>query len=522
MIKKFISYFKKNKNIILLSIFILLFSFVVRVGYSVSHTTFSQDVARDLLIVENYQQKGQILISYGPKASVGDFYLPPFYYQLHLFLSTLSDNMPTIMQWAITLVESFTAVVLFFILKKFFSPTIATVGSLFYVISNYPLIFGTFAWNPNMIPLLSSLALLGFLNYIFDDKKNWLIASIVSVALAFHLHYQSAILIPFVFIIFIWSLNKKKNDFKYWLIGTLLSLLTFAPYLFAEIFNNFENSRVIIKYFTQEHSQYFDRVSKIKYLTEFFPIFIEKVVNGQTFNNYIIGRIIFFLGMIIFSIKAWKEKKIRWLAIYFLCIFIMLRVYKGDKVEYYLSTLYILPSVLLAFLINSKFKIFKITSLILIIFLSFNSGLIIARNKPVNEFRDLKTSIQKIDEFTNKDEVRFIFHNDDYVNIFAYGLKHYSQTKLKKTSLILVDICDSNKGCQWDGVLRCVHSRGYTYSSLLKYNDIGFEKIGNFTTKNKHQVAVAKIEGSNKNSNYKISNRTQTYGSDFILENIIY
>ena len=81
------------------------------------YNPFSQDTARDLVVVSQHFQQHQPIFIYGPKASVGNFYLPPAYYQIHYILSLLTGNHPYTMKWFTVLLESFTPIILYLILS---------------------------------------------------------------------------------------------------------------------------------------------------------------------------------------------------------------------------------------------------------------------------------------------------------------------------------------------------------------------------------------------------------------------
>lgn len=508
-------------------IFLITFSLLTRFYYSFTHIDFSQDLARDLLILEEYKEKGVLFIPYGPKTSVGNFFVPPFYYQLHYFLSFLT-NSPYAMKALCTLIESFTVLVLFFILKKFFNTKIAFLSALFYSTFNLPIIFGTNDWNPTLIPFFSSLSLYFWLNYIFEEKNKSLIFALISTSIIFHLHFQASFLILFILIVFIWSLFKGKLRIKYWIIGGTLSLLFLLPYIFAEIKNNFTNSKSLFNFITKESPQYFDRVSKPDYLFNYYPIFIEKVIFNKTYNFYPVGKLFFFLGISIFLFYSFKRKnyKIRWLFIYFLSIFIMVRVYKGDKIEYYLSTLYIFPSFLISLLMSIRNKVFNVILVLYIIVISFFAGKNLASNKQYNSLETLRLSILELDETVKKDKVRIVFHDDDFVNIFAYGLKHYSDISLDLDGITIVDICNQADLCSWNqenfSPYVCQNNIIYTYSSHLKYFADSYEFIKEIKSKySDYRISISRVSNI-ADFKYNDIKQKYDYGNDFLLKEAIY
>jgi hypothetical protein len=137
-----------NKKLLLLFLIALLF----RLNYGFYSNSFGQDVARDLVLIENKITNKDFLVSYGPKASVGNFYLPPLYYQVHLILSLITFNNPFVMKFFVIIIESLTPILLALILRLIKNKKYIWFLTLAYAVAPIPTIFGSFAWNPNTIP----------------------------------------------------------------------------------------------------------------------------------------------------------------------------------------------------------------------------------------------------------------------------------------------------------------------------------------------------------------------------------
>ena len=70
----------------------------------------------------------------------------------------------------------------------------------------------------------------------------------------------------------------------------------------------------------------------------------------------------------------------------------------------------------------------------------------------------------------------FLFHFNDFINLYSYVLTNNNQLKIDQNSLNLVEICAPHQKCQWDQTLSCKHGRAYTYASLVK-SQAGFELV---------------------------------------------
>jgi 4-amino-4-deoxy-L-arabinose transferase-like glycosyltransferase len=489
----------------------------LRLVYASTHISFSQDQARDALYMKRFAAEKQILVGYGPKASVGNFYLPPFYYQLHYFFSTFSNQNPLIMQIITTIVESATPVLLFLLLQLFVNKKSACIGAVAYFLFLLPTVFGTIAWNPNMIPFFSTLAAYCWFKVLFTQEKWPILVGCVALTIAFHLHYQAFVLFPFAAVVMVTSLKRNIKDLKWWLIGAFASMLIFAPYIRAEAGNNWKNTNEIYTYFTQEHSRYFDRVSKIGFVATFLPAFTEKVLFNQYLfpQQYWIGRVLFLGGFLSLCIASLKSKKWRWILLYFITVLAMLRVYRGDKLEYYLSTLYIMP----AFFFAIWWRIFKPFVLICVIVLAFFAGKFYMSNISTDQVRAVEQIAEHIEKETNGQPFSLLIHNDDFVNIFAYVLADDARFIFYPGTSVLIEICQFGKHCQWDGNLVCRASRSYTYASLLKIQSGYMEKsVREFG--NRYVVNVGTMSKPTPNIGYPLYVTTHDYGSDEALHGL--
>lgn len=484
---------------------------VFRFFYSTQVVNFTQDQARDVVLMQQMRNEGVVLVGYGPKASVGNFYLAPFYYQLHYFLSFFTNNHPLTMHFFTTVVESFTPLLFLFILLKFVKKPIAYSVALLFAISPLVTIFSTFAWNPNMIPFLSTLSLLMFLNYLDDGKFYQLLGGVLPVALAIHLHYQAVVLLPFVLLMLFLTI-RKPNARRHWLLVVGISLSTLLPYVLAELKSNWHNTREILDFFTGEHSRYYDRVSKPQFVLTFIPQFFERLFFKDSFGwlKVAVGRLVFLLGFFLLAFKAAKNSKLRFVFIYFALILIMLRIYKGDKLDYYMSTLYIFPYFLLALL--GQFKKIFILAFFAIAWLA---GGQLALIRPNNQLRQLENISQFMNEKIGEEQkAKFIFHDDNYKNIFSYGLRRYSSLKNDNASNLIVDICYGEQVCDWDTISWCKNDRGFTYMALFR-EATHYSGIASYITANAYNVRIGRVDKLPE-INYQISNYDNSYGSDNI------
>lgn len=501
-----------------LSVVLFFFSFFVHTVYALGHNTFLQDSARDILIAENHLANQELIVNYGPKASVGNFYLPPFYYQLHLIVTGLVPFFPLAMRWVILFVESFTPVMIFLLLTLFIPKRSAFFISLLYVLFHQVLIYSTQSWNPNMIPFFTTSFLVCWLYYIKNHDYGLIYLALFALAISLHLHYQTFILLPFALIVWTFSFIKFKTARKHLLLSPWVAAIPFLPYLWAEITNSFINTQAIITFFSQEHVLYYDRVSKPAYVLTYFPSFMERLIFSKEMPLHFIGSLLFFGGFSIALIKSKNNIILRWLLFYFGMAFVMLRVFKGDKLDYYLMTLFILPTFLLACyrLISTRLTVI-LGSIMLILILWYLPTL-----KTHNFYRDLKQIVSFIEIKSPTQDIQVVFHDLSNANYLYYGLLKFSNLSIVPASTTLVDLCPSYEAqCAWDGIAMCKpgtpdDEEVFWYALDAKYHNdykvISYKKIDD-----KFQVAIGQVNQPRSLLNHPQQHDASWYGSDFLI-----
>jgi len=478
----------KSKLISLLPVIIILtVSLTVRLIYFSQHVTFAQDQARDMLIMEDFRRDGKILIGYGPKASVGDFYLPPLYYQMSYWIALMTNFHPFAMNMFIILVESLTPVVLFYLFSLYASPALALGGSLLYTFFPAAITYSTFAWNPNMIPFFSLLGLLAMVIYVKNSVPQLITIGMLAVTVTIHLHYQAIVLVPFMLLLLIWTTKNRPQHLKFWLWGLLLSGVTFLPYISKEIDSGWRNTFEIYRYFTGEHTRTFERVSKPGYVLWFLPAFVERVAIGNNLKWLWMGRILFWGGMSMGSIYALKNNKFSWTWTYILSIILTLRLYKGDKIDYYMSMLFFLPAYLWLML---KLR-FNRLGWILAMVIMFFSGTYLASLPPSNTYKDLIAAIGWVKNVSNGETFRAINQEPDLTNVFRYAF-YRNRIGTNKESNNLLDICFANRACAYDDMVpACRNNKIFTETSWFKYLN-NYTQVGS-TTIGGYQLVYGRI-----------------------------
>lgn len=395
MKKRILNFCKKNSRIILIVwIFLLAFSF--RAFHLSAFISYHQDQVRDLIFIKDHFDKG-LPILLGPKASVGNFYLPPFWYYL-MSLAFVFSTSPVAPAFIVTLLSSLTVILIYLFSEKYFDKKTAFFASLLYAISPLSIEYSRFAWNPNPVPFFTMASFYFLYIYLYDQRNYGFWLGLVMANLCLQLHYQGMIVFTFFFLAILMT---KKLSWKKFFQFIIINFILFLPFFIHEYTNNFENTKGIINFLfkTQSSSslRFYGIPFFIKFIFRDFSTFIGEVL---FFKNFILGLI----GLLIFGISILypKEKSppIKTLKYFFIFSFIMFFFYKNSLINFYL--LFIIP-ILIIYLTNIIIKLLNenVFVVIFLIIISLNIFLSPTFGKADNTYLAIRQGVESITQKNN-------------------------------------------------------------------------------------------------------------------------
>lgn len=441
-------------------------SFVSKILYLFTHLTFAQDQVRDVLFIRDLISQGNFYIPFGPSTSVGNFFLPPLYYYLQLLSHLLFFDSFYSMDILVIIIESFTPIIIFFLMLKITKHKIISfLTSLIYIFSPAVLI-ASYSWNPNLIPFFSTLLIFSSLSYLETKKGPLLGISLISFAMMLSLHFQWFVLLPLMLFLILYSFLNIMRTWKTFLITGLVVIVLFMPYLSREVQTNFENTTNAVGFLMQDDKVY-ERVRKPAYLTIFFPNFYQRTTFGNLFVDdwskqyeelnpeIVIGALIFISILIVaakFSWKQYKNKKkflLHYLLV-FLSMAITLRFYKGDKPDYYLYIFLQFISIFIGsatyFVLKNKKTVIQVAPLLLIVFLQLISVMRINR---FNDYSSIKRLSEKIKETSEQKSLIILPTNQELEKPLRYYLKdEFFAIENLENSDNLILFCYKSQNCQ--------------------------------------------------------------------------
>ncbi|MDD5290342.1 MAG: glycosyltransferase family 39 protein [Patescibacteria group bacterium] len=211
--------------------------------YNLKYIEFNFDQAANPLLAEQ-------IIKHGPLpqncllSSVG--VCNPFFFPYLLVPPLLISPDPLFLTGFIALINVFAVLLLFFFVKKFFNETAALISAALLAVNPWAIIFSRTIWQQNVL-IFFTILFFGFLfNFAFDNKKTHLIWAFLFLGIVSQLH-QLGIILGLILLVCL-IIFRKNVIFKNLLIGFLLCLLLYLPFIAFEIKNDWFSFENIIPY----------------------------------------------------------------------------------------------------------------------------------------------------------------------------------------------------------------------------------------------------------------------------------
>ena len=315
---------------------------------------FLGDEGRDILIVWRLlAQSDPILI--GPGTSVGNMYLGPLYYYLiapALFLARYNPVGPAVL---VALLGVATIYFVYFVARRWFTPTAGLLASFLYAISPTVIIFSHSSWNPNIMPFFALLTMYSVWQVWQEKKYYWLVVLGAAYAAVLQSHYLGLLLLPVILVFLIWTLRNLKfignwrleirNFKKYFLIGLIIFLVLMSPLLIFDIRHNWLNLRALKAFISEPQGSFsFTLLVFLQNLWLNFRFIMVRLLAGR---NELVGTFlaVFFVGVIIYRFfeKSLGHAHCRFLLVWLGFGILGLSFYRHEVYDHYLGFLFPAP-----------------------------------------------------------------------------------------------------------------------------------------------------------------------------------
>lgn len=445
---------------------LFLLAFFSKIFFFVTHLSFSQDQVRDVLFIRDLIERGNFYIPVGPSTSVGDFFLPPLYYYLHLLSQLIFFRHFYAMDFLVIVLESFTPVVIFFLAQKITRDRVVALGAAVIYIFAVGVLVASRAWNPHLVPLTSTLFITSFLCYFLEKKPVWLVGLGLSLAVLVQLHFQWFVFVPLVLVVGAHAFRQWRKTWQYLVVAGVSAVILFSPYLWYEIQSGFHNTQQAAALLSNS-DQVYERVRKPVYVTFFFPNFFQRMLFGNLFvqdwdeqyevfqTPMNIGVVAFLSLLALYVWWAWQEfrgKKNFYPVLHlsmFLIMAAFLRIYKGDKPDYYIFVFLSFLPVFMAGAIKAVLKtqnsLIKIVPFGAIVFLQL---LALTRIPVHNDYHSYQLLMSRIQELAAAERVLVVpTHQELEVPLTYFLNQEYFDLTKKDTAEYYVLFCYAFQRC---------------------------------------------------------------------------
>lgn len=422
MFNQQIIFLKKNfdKTEVKILTLVILVGFILRVYNLPNLFYYTMDeevmnlIQRRIILGEHFPLIGSV-------SPLGTYLGPIFYYFGALILLVSKLN-PIGQSYFAAILGVFNIFLIYFVAKKLFNTRTGLLAALFYSTSFLMVIFDRRFWHLTPGPILSLLVLLSIFKIKHGSIKY---VYLLTAALIFGWNTDYTNLILFLFTVVSWVIFKLPLFKKEILIALLIFGISNAPLVLFDLRHDFLNSKAFISYFTnkeQRHTPDRDQLGRGRgeqtYLTAILPLitfsralFVNSDLNiseQHTYcKQYILDRnlkqgvILPILSLFIilsFSYLTFKYRKkqiffsyqiiLLFYLIFQLGVLFYAAVFKGDVFEHYLATLlpylFIILSVVVWFIFNSRFKYLAIAFVLIFIFFNLKLNFQVSNTLSLN------------------------------------------------------------------------------------------------------------------------------------------
>ena len=366
------------------------------------YMTFLGDEGRDVLMVKRILTTLDIPLI-GPPMSVGNIYLGPLYYYMMTIPMAVFWLNPVAAAGMVALIGTLTVGLVYFLTREWFGKTAAFVAGFLYAVSTVNIIYSRSSWNPNPVPFFTLLSFIGiYLSHKYKNYK-WLLLTGVSFAFALQMHYITLLLLPILFLLWLYELTllhlKRRNleSFFVFSIGALLLFgLLMSPLIIFDIKHQWVNFHAFQNLVLGKDAAV--SVSLAEKLKDIPNIYVNKLVGrymtGEAVSLSLIIAALSLISFVGLILKQIKIKKLFYpgliLTVWFLIGVLGVSLIRLELTDHYLNFLnpvpYLLIAGLLSLIKNGKLQILTATLIVLTLgFINFQKSPLI--QAPSNQLK---------------------------------------------------------------------------------------------------------------------------------------
>lgn len=237
---------------------IVAFGFFLRSYHFVDWLHFELDQSRDARVIDAALEAGPgALPLLGPKAGGTFLRLGPGFYYLQYLGALIFGGSPAGMAMIVMVVSVVSIGLFFLLIRRFFPDWLSLMLTLAYAVSEYFVMYGRFAWNPNMLPGFLLLGMYALLRSVGGSERHpgrWFAVSIAAFGIATQLHFLAFLAVPTFLTLFL-LLRRPKFRARTWGLAAGIVLLLYFPMFLNELATGGANTRQFIGAITEKSTK---------------------------------------------------------------------------------------------------------------------------------------------------------------------------------------------------------------------------------------------------------------------------
>lgn len=230
--------FSRRNLQIALILSVIVFGLFLRAYHFSEWLHFELDQARDARVIDAVFDDGiGELPLLGPKAGGTFLRLAPGYYYLQYVSGLLFGETPTGIAVIVMVLSVASIGVFYLFVRRYFTFGIALAVSVLFSVSAFFVMYGRFAWNPNILPFFILFGMYALLRAVDKDGTNrerWFLGAVFALTLATHAHFLAFVAVPTIAVLFL-LFKRPRFSVRSWAGAVLIVVLLYLPMVLNEI-----------------------------------------------------------------------------------------------------------------------------------------------------------------------------------------------------------------------------------------------------------------------------------------------
>ena len=239
---------------VLVPLGLLVLAGVLRLPSLSTRATWDADQGHDMLVLRDLVRNGVIPLL-GPPTSIGDVHHGALYYYLLAPAAALTGgDSPLAVTTLIALGGIAAVLVTWWLARSIAGPVAGLVAGLAMAVSASAVEESTFIWNPNLIALSSSIALVGAWQAWSTRRPRWWLLAAAGTAVTIQAHVLGITLLPIVGVLLVADARgrppgvERGRVWRYALAGLAIVAASFLPLVVHEVQSDYSEVRAAVAY----------------------------------------------------------------------------------------------------------------------------------------------------------------------------------------------------------------------------------------------------------------------------------